>query len=86
MSEEYKRGYGDGFQAGFKMAEKFYQIKYPEYAPNPFTYKNQDSNRCSVCGFTFEQGKIYGYVCGNVKCPSKATCGPMTSTTMGTEI
>lgn len=75
MSKDYERGFEAGFEAGFRAANKLQRDTLPTYAPYPypFTYKNQDSSRCSVCGFTFEHGKIYGYVCGNAKCPSKAT-------------
>jgi len=76
MSRDYERGYSDGFEAGFKMAERFHNNKITEHkqviAPD---YK------CIKCGKVFEANKVYNFVCAHPQCPSIMTC--LTSTTMG---
>jgi len=32
-----------------------------------------DSNKCKVCGISFGDG-VYGYVCTDVRCPSRISC------------
>lgn len=59
MSEEYKRGYRDGFADGWDQA----RFITPTLAPTV-----QEHGTCKVCGMKFT-GAI-GYVCSNLRCPS----------------
>lgn len=49
--------------------------KYPFSPSYPIAYPQQNSYICPTCNMVFEYGKSYGYVCGNVACPSAITCG-----------
>lgn len=72
MSEEYIRGYRDGFKDGhlngFKAAKD-----------NPYLTQPNTSNPiptttiCSVCNIDFRG--TWGYVCYRSSCPTRVSCG-----------
>lgn len=68
MSErapDYAQGFKDGFAAGLEEGKKLApKIEWPSYLGSP--------NCCSVCGKDFGN-KIWGYVCSNANCPTRAT-------------
>ena len=55
MSDEYRKGYRDGFADGWSQRQ-------PAQA-------SLMSTKCSVCNITFDINTPYSYVCGNSKCP-----------------
>ena len=74
MSEDYKRGFKEGFDAGYKTAERQFREKNPQYAPLPYVHPATNVNdlTCSVCG-RYQGITVMGYVCPHPKCPTKAT-------------
>lgn len=72
MSEDYKRGFRDGFDAGLEEGKKLSASKldWPKfpYYPDP-----QMNARCHVCGMDFSKG-VWGYACPHPQCPSRVTC------------
>ena len=87
MSDDYKQGFKDGFQAGVDAAmkanipQRHYlpapspaTVPYPYQTPYPgYKYSPTGSIECIVCGMVFESGKAYGYACNNARCPTKVT-------------
>jgi hypothetical protein len=67
-SDDYKRGWYDGYQAGQKDSTRN-NITYPAI---PVTPSIRASNRCNTCGIDFGD-KTWGYVCNHPNCPSKIT-------------
>ena len=50
-----------------------YEPVQPNYIPvSPWKMNEPAKNVCSVCGMNFD-GKAWGYVCTNSKCPSAIT-------------
>lgn len=73
--ETYKRGYRDGFEDGYRLA----QTKLPKPGHTPNVLPELDERpRCRVCGLTFD-GPM-GYVCPNDRCPSRVWYGSQTPT------
>jgi hypothetical protein len=72
-SEDYKRGWYDGFQAGMELVKKTYE-PYLEISPvipvipNP----NYTKNTCKVC--FRDMNKLDAYVCYHPNCQTKVTC------------
>lgn len=64
-SDDYKRGWYDGYQAAQKDQTKI-------YPPIPLPPINTPVMRCNVCGMEFKNAM--GYVCNNPSCPTKVTC------------
>lgn len=69
VSDEYKRGWYDGYQAAQKDSNKV-RVVGPAYTLPPVGTTN---TRCSTCGIDIGN-KTWGYVCYHPKCPSKVTC------------
>lgn len=71
MSEDYNKGFRDGFKAGLEEGKKLStpQIPYPSQPSYPSLYSG-----CPVCLKDFSSG-AWGYVCSSPKCPSRVTCG-----------
>jgi hypothetical protein len=67
-SDDYKKGWYDGYQA----AKKEQGINIPSIPP--LTTPKIADNRCSVCGINFGNG-AWGYVCTNSKCPTGFSSG-----------
>lgn len=67
-SDDYKRGWYDGYQAAKKEANQISPYNIPVTTP-PVS-----SSRCKTCGIDFGTG-AWGYVCNHAKCPTKVTCG-----------
>ena len=65
VSDEYKKGWYDGYQAA-KMGQPM--INYPAI-PMP---SHTQPSICNTCGMTF-MGAM-GWVCSNPSCPTKVTC------------
>lgn len=65
MSEDYAKGFKEGFAAGLEEGKKLAPVKsnFPGYLGS--------ATACSVCGKDFGN-KIWGYVCSNVNCPTRA--------------
>lgn len=63
MSNDYAKGFKDGFAAGLEEGKKISSLKYPNYLGSPGT--------CQVCGKYWGNG-VWGYVCSNQYCPSRA--------------
>lgn len=72
-SDDYKKGWFDGYQKAFDMMKHFADIYPAKYDPNKMPF----DAKCSVCGMSFvdSMGRpiIMSYSCGNVQCPSKVT-------------
>lgn len=78
MSEDYAKGFKDGFAAGLEEGKKLNSLKYPNYLGSPGT--------CHVCGKYWGNG-VWGYVCSNQYCPSRAvayTAGGAVTGAVGT--
>jgi hypothetical protein len=73
MSDDYKRGFRDGFDAGLEEGKKLSapKIDWPKLPVYPDPHMNA---RCTVCGMDFSKG-VWGYVCSHSRCPSRVTCG-----------
>ncbi len=65
MSEDYNRGFRDGFKAGLEEGKKLSLPRDPSY---PTSYTG-----CPVCLKDFSKG-VWGYVCSHPRCPSRVTC------------
>ena len=77
MSEDYKQGYKDGWKDGYEQAKKdTLNVLHPlpQVCGNPPPH----STLCRVCGLDLKN--MSNYVCSNMYCPSKVTCGPAYST------
>lgn len=63
---DYAQGFKDGFAAGLEEGKKLKppKIEWPGYLGS--------STCCSLCGIDFGN-KIWGYVCSNANCPTRAT-------------
>lgn len=68
-SNDYKRGWYDGFQAAMKQMTDT-QRHIPHI--NPYPTPIHPSTRCGTCGIEFGN-KTWGYVCNHQNCPSKIT-------------
>ena len=68
-SDDYKRGWYDGYHAAKKEQRN---DEFPTVPP-PMPSTNKYSGICSVCGMDFTKS-IFGYVCPNYNCPIKVTC------------
>lgn len=74
MSEDYAKGFKDGFAAGLEEGKKLAPrdtVFQPGYLGMP--------NTCSVCGRDGGNNGVWGYVCSHPKCPTNATCGAVGS-------
>lgn len=95
MSNDYAKGFKDGFAAGLEegkklVEERWRQDKIKEIEkslPKPVTRLDDyvfgstgSTGRCGVCGKDFGDGKIWGYVCNHARCPSRVTCGAVGAT------
>jgi hypothetical protein len=85
-NEDYKKGYADGFQAGFELAKK---QPVDIVNPNPLSpniWRNNPpgspSYGCAVCGLSYKDGAM-GYVCPRTDCPSRVYCGTEVGYTTG---
>jgi hypothetical protein len=69
-SEDYARGWGDGFQAGMELIKALYEPYMPlvPVIPDP----NYNKNNCEVCNR--DLSKAAAYVCYHPNCPTKVTC------------
>lgn len=67
MSDDYAKGFKDGFAAGLEEGKKLAPVvpSYPSFLGSP--------GYCQVCGKDFGNGKIWGYVCINANCPTRVT-------------
>jgi hypothetical protein len=73
-SNEYKRGWFDGYQEALK------QKPPTTVVPTiPFPYRNAAGQSCIVCGIPFQNAM--NYVCSNFSCPNKlsVTCSADTT-------
>jgi len=71
MSEDYAKGFKDGFAAGLEEGKKLVPrdtVFQPGILGLP--------NTCQVCGRL--QNGIQGYVCYDPRCSSRVTCGVVT--------
>lgn len=63
MSEDYSKGFKDGFAAGLEEGKKLAPvISSPGYLGS--------AGSCHVCGKNFGNG-VWGYVCSNQYCPTR---------------
>jgi hypothetical protein len=70
MSDEYKKGYREGFDDGFKSAERLLSRGVMPGPAQPFS---GDYCGCQVCGMSWKDGPM-GYVCSRSDCPTRVTC------------
>lgn len=72
-SDDYKKGWFDGYQKAFEMMKPFTDIYPARYDPGVIPFQAQ----CEVCGMSFVDSTgrpvISGYVCGNPNCKSRVT-------------
>jgi hypothetical protein len=73
VSDEYKRGWYDGYQEALKQKPPTTVIP-----TIPFPYKTAFAQHCTVCGINFEHANQY--VCSNFSCPNKLTVTCSTDT------
>ena len=68
-SEDYMRGWYDGYQEAKKEL-----LRYDEFptVPSPPQF-NQNVVGCGVCKIDFSKG-AWGYVCPRSDCPTRITC------------
>lgn len=68
-TDDYERGYRQGFQDGIDFARKNINTipTVPSYVPTFL------GNHCRVCGVDFS--KMTHYVCNLSNCPTRITCG-----------
>ncbi len=66
MSNDYAKGFKDGFAAGLEEGKKLASVvpSYPSFLGSP--------GYCQVCGKNWGNGGVWGYVCNNQYCPSRA--------------
>jgi hypothetical protein len=66
MSNDYAKGFKDGFAAGLEEGKKLAPVvpSYPSFLGSP--------GYCQVCGKNWGNGGVWGYVCNNQYCPSRA--------------
>jgi hypothetical protein len=67
MSDDYAKGFKDGFAAGLEEGKKLATSK-PSL--NDFVFGS--STACKVCGKDWGHGGAWGYVCMNANCPTRA--------------
>jgi hypothetical protein len=67
MSNDYAKGFKDGFAAGLEEGKK---LATPKPNLNDFVFGS--STACKVCGKDWGQGGAWGYVCYNTNCPTRA--------------
>jgi hypothetical protein len=74
VTDEYKRGWYDGYQEGLKLKPPTTVIP-----TTPFPYRNAAGQSCIVCGIPFQIAM--DYVCSNFSCPNKlsVTCSSDTT-------
>lgn len=63
MSNDYAKGFKEGFAAGLEEGKKLSSFKYPNYLGS--------LGICQVCGKQWGND-AWGYVCSNMYCPSRA--------------
>lgn len=71
MSNDYAKGFKDGFAAGLEEGKKLA----PVISKNPTRLDDfvfGSSTACKVCGKDWGQGGAWGYVCYNTNCPTRA--------------
>ena len=85
MSDDYAKGFKDGFAAGLEEGKKLIEEQWrldkikelEKTLPKPVTrlddYLFGTAGHCSVCGKNWGNGGVWGYVCNNQYCPSRAT-------------
>ncbi len=65
MSDDYAKGFKDGFQIGLEEGKRNQNLNpVPSYLGSP--------GYCQVCGKNWGNGGVWGYVCNNQYCPSRA--------------
>jgi hypothetical protein len=80
MSDDYKKGYADGFRDGHKAGRDYVESQPPGiWRNNP---PGSPAYGCPVCGLSSKDG-VMGYVCYHPQCPTRVTCGPNVSRTIG---
>jgi hypothetical protein len=67
-SDDYKRGYRQGYQDGLDAA----RILYDPYMPVAPVLPNALNKTCKTCGIKLD--RAMGYVCYHPECPSKIFC------------
>lgn len=74
MSEDYAKGFKEGFAAGLEEGKKLApkQTRLDDYLFGQSDYLGMP-NTCHVCGRM--QDGVSGYVCFSPRCPGKVTCG-----------
>lgn len=81
MSNDYAKGFKEGFAAGLEEGKKLNppKIEWPGYLGS--------AGYCSVCGKDFGN-KIWGYVCSNANCPTRVTAysGGAVTGAVGSEV
>ena len=67
-SEDYKRGWYDGYHEAKK------ELRNNEFpaTPSPVLWPNDRAVGCAVCGMCFGSG-AWGYVCSLPNCPNRIT-------------
>lgn len=71
MSDEWKKGYSEGFSDGYMKAYR----ELTDTKPIPWNqHMTTEWKGCRVCGMKWD--KPMGYVCPRSDCPSKITSGP----------
>jgi hypothetical protein len=80
-SEDYKRGWYDGYQAAQKDSTRIYptqpvrteDIMWPDRLPSTSPIPpTMIYDRCQFCGL--KSNDVTGYVCYHPNCPTKLTC------------
>jgi len=68
-SDDYKKGWFDGYQKAFDMLVHFCDLYPVKYQPDKITFQA----RCDVCGRSFVDATgrpiIMSYVCNDQQCP-----------------
>ncbi len=67
-SDDYERGYRQGYQDGLDNARKIYDPYMPVAPVLPSTLNNS----CKICGIKLD--RVMNYVCYNSGCPTRVTC------------
>ena len=89
MSEEYARGFKDGFAAGLEEGKKLTPVvskdptRLDDYVFGQPGYLGMP-NTCHVCGRL--QSGVEGYVCYSPRCPTKVTCTSVVKGAVGSEV
>lgn len=72
-TDDYKRGYREGYKDGMEIARKLLDPFIPVSPVLPNDGFTQDMRGCNICGIDFSKG-VWGYVCNHPQCPSRITC------------